>query len=61
MRIAFVFYDRPDWFGGPAVNARRLLPELQRRGHEVVALIPFRGSHSPAAQYLERHGVQCRS
>ena len=61
MRIAFVFYDRPNWFGGPAVNARRLLPALKRRGHEIVALIPFTGTHSPAAEYLQARQVECRS
>lgn len=51
-------YDRPNYFGGPITNARRLLPELQRRGHDVHAMIFF-DFESPTAQYLQSHGVTC--
>lgn len=37
MKIAFMAYDRPNYFGGPITNARRLLPELVKRGHEIHA------------------------
>ena len=61
MRIAFVAYDWPGYYGGPIVNARRLLPELQRRGHEVTALLVYHGGGSPAATYLQKQGVACRT
>jgi glycosyltransferase involved in cell wall biosynthesis len=56
MRIAFIAYDWPGYRGGPIVNARRLLPELQGRGHDVHALIFFKGD-APTARYLEQQGV----
>lgn len=57
MKIAFIAYDLPGYFGGPIVNARRLLPELRRRGHAVHALILYRGAGSPSAALLRRQGV----
>jgi hypothetical protein len=60
MKLAFVAYDRPKYHGGPIVNARRLLPELRRRGHEPVALIFYHGSAAPNARTLEDEGVECR-
>lgn len=58
MRIAFLAYDWPGYRGGPIVNARRLLPELQRRGHEVHALIQFHRGGSPTADLLREQSVQ---
>jgi glycosyltransferase involved in cell wall biosynthesis/SAM-dependent methyltransferase len=57
MKIAFIAYDRPDYHGGPIVNARRLLPELQSRGHDVHALIFYQNCHAPTADYLQEHDV----
>ncbi len=60
MKLLFVFYDRPDYFVGPIVNARRLLPELCSRGHEVHCLIFRLGAEgAPSADYLESLGVHC--
>ena len=59
MKLLFIFYDRPNYFGGPIVNARRLLPELVRRGHDVYCLIMYLGDHSPSKKHLERWGVKC--
>jgi glycosyltransferase involved in cell wall biosynthesis len=58
MKIAFMAYDRPSYYAGPITNARRLLPELQKRGHDVHAMIFF-DFDSPTAQYLQSHGVTC--
>jgi len=60
MKIAFMVYDRPNYFGGPTTNARRLLPELQRRGHQVCALF-FYHRDAPTSRYLSERGVACRS
>ena len=60
MQISFVLYDRPEYCAGPIVNARRLLPELQRSGHDVSAMILYQGDHSPAADHLRRHNIECR-
>ena len=46
---------------GPIVNARRLLPELVRRGHQVTALILYHEGASPAADYLADQGVEVRA
>lgn len=59
MKLLFIYYDRPDYFVGPIVNARRLLPELQSRGHEIHCLIFYRRGDSPSSRYLESHGVRC--
>ena len=59
MKILFIFYDRPNYFAGPIVNARRLLPELFRRGHEIHCLTFYSGDHAPSAQYLRDRGVNC--
>lgn len=56
MRIAFLAYDRPNYQGGPIVNARRLLPELCRRGHEVHALLIYHQG-VPSAPVLQVKGV----
>lgn len=57
MKIAFIAYDRPGYHNGPIVNARRLLPELQCRGHDVHALIIFQNGSAPTARYLQEQGV----
>lgn len=59
MKIAFMAYDKPHYFGGPITNARRLLPELQKRGHQVHAMIFYHGGDAPTARYLKSQGVQC--
>ncbi len=59
MKILFIFYDWPNYFGGPIVNARRLLPELRDRGHEIHCLIFYQKGHSPSAYHLEKEGVRC--
>jgi colanic acid/amylovoran biosynthesis glycosyltransferase len=58
MKIAFMAYDTPNYFGGPITNARRLLPELQKRGHEVHALI-FYHQDFPSGKYLQSLGINC--
>lgn len=60
MRIAFVVYDWPNYFGGPTVNARRVLPELRRRGHQVCALIIYHGEYAPSETVFQEAGVECR-
>lgn len=57
MKIAFLVYDRPGYRGGPIVNARRLLPELARRGHDVHAIVLFFGGGAPTAEWLTGEGV----
>ena len=59
MKLFFIFYDRPNYFAGPIVNARRLLPELVKRGHDVFCLLMFNGDYSTSKQYMERRGVNC--
>lgn len=59
MRIVFMAYDRPAYTGGPIINARRILPELVKRGHQVQALLGFHQDY-PNARFLEKHGVECR-
>jgi len=59
MKILFIYYDRPNYYGGPIVNARRLLPELRGRGHEIHCLIFILKGHAPSATYLENRGVRC--
>lgn len=59
VRFLFVFHDRPDYYGGPIVNARRLLPELRRRGHEVGCLILYGGSGTSSVEFLDVQGVDC--
>ncbi|MEQ9424512.1 MAG: glycosyltransferase family 4 protein [Cyclobacteriaceae bacterium] len=58
MKIAFQFYDKKNYSGGPAVNAVRLLTEFQNRGHEVHALISYSGDY-PNARLLMDAGIQC--
>lgn len=59
MKILFIYYDWPNYHGGPIVNARRLLPELHTRGHEIYCLVFYKGGHSPSSAYLENQGIQC--
>jgi len=58
--ISFMFYDRPNYCAGPRVNARRLLPELAKRGHKVTALIGYWTS-CPSKKFLEERGVAVRA
>ena len=60
MRIAYAAHDRANYYGGPIVNARRLLPELRRRGHEVAAMVVYNGE-TPSKEYLRSKGVEVRS
>ena len=59
MKIVFIYHDRPNYFGGPIVNARRLLPELHERGHEIHCLVFILKGHSHSAAYLRSRGVHC--
>jgi glycosyltransferase involved in cell wall biosynthesis len=59
-RVAYVFYDRPNYCAGPTINARRLLPTLVRRGYEVTALIGYLYD-CPSREFLERQGVAVRA
>ena len=52
-------YDRPAYTGGPIINARRILPELVKRGHQVQALLGYHQDY-PNARFLEKQGVECR-
>jgi colanic acid/amylovoran biosynthesis glycosyltransferase len=56
LEIAFMFYDRPNYCAGPTVNARRLLPELVKRGYQVTALIGYQKA-CPSREFLEKQGV----
>ena len=60
MKIAYVFYDRPNYSAGPRINAMRLLPIFARRGYDVTAIIGYH-SDCPAQKYLERSGVTVRA
>ncbi len=61
MKFSLVAYDRPNYRAGPIVNARRLLPELVARGHQVSALILFHAGASPTALFLRARGVDVRT
>jgi len=52
MRISFMAYDRPAYTGGPIINARRILPELVKRGYDVQALLGYHQDF-PNADFLE--------
>ena len=56
-RIAYLFYDAPNYCAGPRINALRLLPELARRGHDVTALIGYHQA-CQAKAVLESQGVR---
>ena len=59
MKILFIFYDSPNNYGGPIVNARRLLPELRKHGFDVHCLIFYLEGDAPSAAYLKQKGVHC--
>jgi colanic acid/amylovoran biosynthesis glycosyltransferase len=59
-RVAYMFYDRPNYCAGPTINARRLLPELVRRGYEVTALVGYL-FECPSREFLEGQGVAVRA
>lgn len=58
--FVFVSYDGSNDFGGPTVNAARLLPELKRRGHRVTALLVTNGEETTHEAGLRTAGVECR-
>jgi len=60
MKIAFMAYDQPNYYGGPTTNARRLLPALKQRGHDVHAMI-FYHRDAPTARYLQTQGIPCHT
>lgn len=62
MKIVWMAYDRANYAGGPIINAIRLLPELKKRGHAVVALIACVGEEMahPNVDKLRANGVDCR-
>jgi len=60
MKIAFMALER-NHFGGPTTNARRLLPELQKRGHEVHAMMFVRSEKTPTVDYLRSQGIPCHT
>jgi len=58
MKVVFLAFDQKGYRGGPIVNARRLLPELKMRGHEVHALIFYSQNGQPSVEYFEKQGVK---
>ena len=60
MKIAYIFYDRPNYSAGPRINAMRLLPLFVRRGYDVTAIIGYH-SDCPSQKYLECSGVAVRA
>lgn len=60
MKLLFIYYDKINYLGGPIVNARRVLPELRKRGHEIHCVLFMMGEgESPSAKYLEEQGIFC--
>ena len=60
MRIAYFAYDRPGYHAGPIINARRLLPELRKRGQEPIGLFMYQDGGAPTVDYLRSQGIECR-
>ena len=59
MKVLFVFHDRTNYTGGPALNAVRLLPHLNKLGVSVIsACIYPKGQEHPNGDALEKSGVQ---
>ncbi len=56
MKIVYMLHDGMNYNGGPAVNAVRLLPELQQRGHEVTAIALYYDFPSNA-KHLKENGI----
>src|SRR5215475_1949779 len=56
LKIAFIFYDEPNYAAGPKVNACRLLPELVQRGYQVTALIGYTAA-CPSREFLKDRGI----
>ncbi len=56
MKLAYTFYDRPNYTAGPRINALRILPEFARRGLEVHAIIGYQRA-CPAADILRKQNV----
>jgi glycosyltransferase involved in cell wall biosynthesis len=57
--VVFVSYEGANDFGGPTVNASRLLPELLRRGHRVTALLVTDDEETTHLASLRDAGVDC--
>jgi len=61
LKIAFMFYDGGHNIGtGPMINGLRMLTELKKRGHEVLAIILAFKGESAAKDRLADVGVKCR-
>lgn len=60
MKIAFLFHDRPNYTGGPTINALRLLPEFAKRGHDVLAVVGYSQDY-PNARTLQKFGIKLRT
>jgi glycosyltransferase involved in cell wall biosynthesis len=58
--IVFVSFDGSKDYGGPTVNASRLLPELRRRDHRVTALLVTDDEETTHLASLRDAGVDCR-
>ncbi len=56
MKIAYAFYDGPNYTAGPKINAMRILPEFVKQGHDVIALILYH-EECPADAILRKRGV----
>jgi len=56
LRILFSYTDWKGYSGGPLVNAVRLLPKLAQIGHEVHALVRYKGSPS-TREFMESNDV----
>ena len=59
MKIIWQAYDRAAYTGGPIVNAVRLLPALQKKGYNILAVIGHNGTGHPNADQLQKMGIQC--
>jgi len=61
LRIAFMFYDGAHAIGaGPMISSMRMVMELKKRGHDVLALILAHQGESAAKNPLTEKGVVCR-
>ena len=60
MRLAFIAYDAPNYYPGPLVNMRRLLPQLRKRGHDVCLLVFYYQNDAPTGRKLQQEGIDCR-
>lgn len=56
MKIVYMLHDGLNYNGGPAINAVRLLPELQKRGHSITAIALY-FDFPTNAKHLEENGI----